>query len=96
MATVFLDRVNAVPLGGLDFTPEFVQWLTILADSLNEVLGDIEDLFNVLPAPQYTAAEISALAADLPDGVIVYDTTANVYVGKENGTLVQFDTSSYP
>jgi len=93
---VFLDRVNAVPIVNLDFTPEFIQWLTILVDSLNEVLADIEDLFNLIEAPHYTAAQIGAAGADWPNGIVVYDTTNNVYVGKENGSLVQFDTSAYP
>lgn len=94
--TVFLEKVNAVPVLGLDTTPEFIQWLTILVDTMNEVLADIEELFNVFPAPQYTDVEITALNADWPNGVIVYDTVNNVYVGKQAGSLVQFDTSSYP
>jgi hypothetical protein len=94
--SVFLDRVNAVPLGGLDFPSEFIQWLTILTDSMNEVLSDIEDLFNLIEVPHYTSTQIGASGADWPNGVLVYDVTNHVYVGKENGSLVQFDTSAYP
>lgn len=93
---IFLERVNAVPLQDLNFTPEFAQWLTIMVDSLNEVLADIESLFNELPAPQFTAAEITALSGGWPNGVIVYDTDSHEYVGKENNALVKFDTSPYP
>lgn len=95
--TVFLERVDAVPLVNLDFPFEFMQWLSILTDQINETFSLIQENINLNQAQSYTAAEITALAAGgLPDGVILYDTTNNVYVGKANGTLVQFDTSAYP
>lgn len=40
--TVFLDRVDAVPLRSQDFSFEFNQWLSVMVDSLNEVLQTIE------------------------------------------------------
>jgi hypothetical protein len=95
--TVFLDRVDAAPLSNTNFTFEYMQWVSVLVDSLNEVLEEIQDNLNLNTSQSYTAAQITALnAAGLPDGVILYDTDTNVYVGKENGTLVQFDTSPYP
>lgn len=95
--TVFLDRVDAAPLSNTNFTFEYMQWVSVLVDSLNEVLQEIQDNLNLNTSQSYTASQITALnVAGLPDGVILYDTDNNVYVGKENGALVQFDTSPYP
>ena len=94
---VFLERIDAAPLSNTDFTFEFMQWLSVLVDQMNEVLEDIQNNLNDNLSQSYTAAEITQKFSDgLPDGVILYDTTNNVYVGKENGALVQFDTSAYP
>jgi len=96
--SIFLERIDAAPLSNSDFPYEFNQWVANLVDSLNEVIATVQNSFNLLPAPQYTAAEIAALFAggDLFDGVFLYDTTNNVYVGMQNGALVKFNTTSYP
>lgn len=96
--TLFLDRIDAVPAINGDFDPQFLQWLWVLVDALNENMGDIQVSFNLLRAMSYTDAEITTMNGDglLVDGVLVYDTTNNVYVGKQNGSLVQFTTTPYP
>ncbi len=74
----------------------FIDW--VLVDSLNESLGDIQDAFNFLAAPSYTAAEIASMftAGDLANGNVLYDTTNDVYVGMQAGSLVKFTTTPYP
>ncbi|CAB4151313.1 hypothetical protein UFOVP685_12 [uncultured Caudovirales phage] len=96
--TIFLDRVDAAPIVNSDFDAQFLQWLWVLVDSLNENINDIQNAFNFLTAMSYTAAQITALnvAGSLGNGVLLYDTTNHVYVGKQNGSLVQFTTAAYP
>lgn len=97
--TIFLDRIDSVPIASnKEFDPQFLQWLWVLVDALNENIGDIQDAFNLLTAPGYTQTQITDMntAGNLSNGVILYDMTNNVYVGKENGTLVKFTTASYP
>lgn len=96
--TLFLDRIDAAPIANSNFDAQFLQWLWVLVDSLNESINDIQDAFNLLTAMSYTAAQIVAMnvAGDLGNGVLLYDTTNNVYVGRENGSLVKFTTTAYP
>lgn len=96
--TIFLDRVNAAPIVNSDFDAQFLQWLWVLVDSLNETINDLEDALNLLTAQSYTAAEISTMEGNggLVDGVMLYDTTNNVYVGRISGALVKFTTAAYP
>jgi hypothetical protein len=97
--TIFLDRIDAVPVLDNDFPYQFNLWLSVLVDTLNEIVFDLENLFNELGASLYTSAEIAALFASaegLPNGVLLYDTTLNEYVGQINGALVKFTTTAYP
>ena len=96
--TLFLDRIDSVPIVNKDFDTQFLQWLCVLVDALNEDISDIQDSFNLLLAMSYTAVEIAQLESDalLGDGILLYDTTNNVYVGRENGVLVKFTTAVYP
>lgn len=96
--TIFLDRVDAAPIINSDFDTDFLQWLAVLVDTLNENIQDIQKDFNLLTAQSYTAVQITALetAGDLQNGVLLYDTTNNVYVGKQSGALVKFTTAVYP
>lgn len=96
--TIFLDRINAAPIVNSDFDTQFLQWLWVLVDSLNETINDLEDALNLLTAQSYTAAQIATLDGDgeLVDGVMLYDTTNNVYVGRISGVLVKFTTAVYP
>lgn len=95
---IFLDRIDAAPLANSDLDTQFLQWFWVLVDSLNENLTDIENAFNLLHAMSYTATQITNLESDglLGNGILLYDTTNNVYVGRENGALVQFTTTAYP
>jgi hypothetical protein len=96
---VFLDRIDAVPIANnTEFDPQFLQWLWVLVDSLNGDLTDIQNAFNSLTAQPYTQTEITDMntAGDIGNGIILYDTTNDVYVGKEAGSLVKFTTTAYP
>lgn len=96
---IILDRIDAVPLNADGFSHEFKAWLAVLTDSLNAVIQQIESFIAFLNAPEYTSAQITALNAatpTLPNGIILYDSDLNVYVGKEAGSLVKFTTTPYP
>ena len=95
---LFLDRVDAAPIVNSDFDAQFLQWLWVLVDSLNENINDIQNALNFLTATNYTAVEIAQMESDglLGNGILMYDTTNNVYVGKQNGALVKFTTTAYP
>jgi len=96
--SVFLDRIDSAPVLNGDFEQPFLQWLWVLVDTLNENYTDIQGSFNLLTAMSYTAAEITAMnvAGTLTNGVLLYDTTNNVYVGMQNGALVKFTTTAWP
>lgn len=97
--TLFLDRIDSAPIiNNENFDAQFLQWLWVLVDTLNENISDIQNSFNFLTAMNYTATEIADFntAGQLQDGVLLYDTTNNVYVGMQNGALVQFTTAAYP
>ena len=72
--------------------------MTVLVDALNEDINDIEGYFNLLTAMSYTSTEITDMqtAGDLVDGVLLYDSVLNVYVGRISGALVKFTTTPYP
>jgi hypothetical protein len=70
-----------------------------LIDSTNENSNDLELFLNLnFTPPAFTEAQIVAMTATLPDGVILYctDHTPPCYVGKISGTLVQFTTAAFP
>ncbi len=96
--TIFLDRINAAPLNSEEFSFEFNSWVAVLVDVLNEDLSDIQNLFNLYGGQPYTATEINALftAGTLANGIFLYDSTNNVYVGMQSGALVKFTTAPYP
>lgn len=96
--TIFLDRIDSAPVINSSIDAQLLQWIWVLVDTLNENISDIQNSFNILQAMSYTAIEISNLESDglLSNGVLLYDTTNNVYVGKEGGSLVKFTTTAYP
>jgi hypothetical protein len=100
MATIFIDRIDASPILNEDFEPAFATWLAVLVNVLNEDIQDIQGYFNLLTAQSYTAAQITAMQAATPpvltDGVLLYDSTNNEYVGRISGSLVKFTTTAYP
>ncbi len=95
---LFLDRIDAAPIVNKDFDAQFLQWLWVLVDTLNEDISDIQNALNFLTAPNLTAVEIAAMetASQFGDGILLYDTTNDVYVGRQGGSLVQFTTTAYP
>lgn len=96
---IFLDRIDSVPVASnTQFDPQFLQWLWVLVDALNENMSDIQNAFNLLTAIGYTQTQITDMntAGQLSDGVLLYDTTNNVYVGRQSGSLVKFTTAVYP
>ena len=98
MANIFLDRVDAAPISNSDFPFEFNQWLANTVDTLNEIINDIQNALNIFVVPNYTATQISTMfsAGQLSNGIVLYDTTNNEYVGMISGTLVKFQTTAYP
>jgi len=96
--SLFFDRVDSSPIVSKDFDAQFLQWLWVLVDTLNEDINKIQEAFNLLSAQSYTAVEISNLnlSGVLGNGILLYDTTNNVYVGKQSGVLVKFTTTAYP
>ena len=96
--TLFLDRIDSAPVSDSDFSNLFVQWISVLIDTLNETLQTLQDSINFLEAPNYTATQITTLfgQGDIGNGILLYDTTNNVYVGIQNGALVKFTTTPYP
>jgi len=95
---LFLDRIDSAPIADTEFDYQFRQWLWVLVDTLNEDIFDIQNAINFLTAPNLTAVEIANLdsSGDLGNGIFLYDTTNNVYVGKQSGSLVKFTTTAYP
>jgi hypothetical protein len=103
--TLMLLRVDGCPTQDDDLSFPLKSWLSIIADTINSSIDAIELNINFLNqyisvdgfiVPSLTAVEIAAIAADLVNGVLLYDTTNNVYVGQQAGSLVKFTTSSYP
>ena len=96
--SLFLDRIDSAPIVDGDFDPQFLQWLWVLIDTLNETIGDIQNAFNFLTTPNLSATDIASMftAGDFGDGILLYDTTNNVYVGMISGALVKFTTTAYP
>ena len=94
----FFTRVDAVPIGNDEFKWEFAQWLSILVMTLNTDINDIQDALNFLTAPSFTASEIADLQSgnQLSNGVILYNSTTDEYIGRESGNLVKFTTTPYP
>jgi len=96
--SIFLDRIDSAPIANSDFDMQILQWIWVLVDTLNENIGDIQNAFNLFIANSYTDVEITNLdlSGQLLNGVILYDSVNNVYVGKQNGSLIKFDVSPYP
>lgn len=96
--TIFLDRIDAVPLNNESFSFEYNSWVAVLVDTINENLADIQNAINLFGGQSYTAVEIAQMLADglLVNGIFLYDTTNNVYVGMQSNALVKFTTTAYP
>jgi hypothetical protein len=86
--TITLERIDSVPLQSDNFSTEFSSWLSILCDSLNEVIQQLEDYINLPFAPSLTTVQITALPTTTPNGTLVYDSTTNQLKAKVNGVIV--------
>jgi hypothetical protein len=96
---VSLDKIDSAPIASnKEFDPQFLQWLWVLVDTLNENIAAIVAGFAILEASSYTAVQIADMesAGELENGVILYDTTNDEYVGRQAGALVKFTTTPYP
>jgi hypothetical protein len=96
---ISLGRIDTSPIASNTFDAHFfLQWLWVLVDTLNENFNNIQNAFDLLTVVGYTQTQITDMntAGQLGDGVVLYDTTNNVYVGRQNGSLVKFTTTSYP
>lgn len=94
-----LDRIDASPIANNTFDPHFfLQWLWVLVDTLNEDFNTLELAFNLFTATGYTQTQITDMntAGQLNNGIILYDTTNDEYVGRQAGALVKFTTTAYP
>lgn len=94
----FLDRIDAVPLQDDNFSFEFNSWVSVLVDSLNDTLQNIQDRINQPQFQAFSQADIVAAAPNVPDGSMWYcnDHIPPCFVGKVNGALVQFTTAAFP
>ena len=96
---IFLDRIDSAPIANnTTLDPQFLQWIWVLVDALNENLSDTQNALNLLTAQSYTQTQITDMntAGQLSNGVLLYDTTNDVYVGRQAGSLVKFTTTPYP
>lgn len=99
---VFLDRIDSAPVFANELPEDFVFWVTVFIDSINQTIEKLEAILNGdndgLIAPQKTSAEIATLAVDAPDGTIWYatDGTPPNLVIKINGALRQVTTTAFP
>lgn len=95
---IFLERVSSAPLNADDLSDELDNWFSTTVDSLNETISEIEKAFNEFAPPSLTQAEIIAIAPTAQDGRFWYctDHVPPVFVGKQNGALVQFTTTPFP
>ena len=76
---LFLDRIDSAPIVSGDFDPQFLQWLWVLIDTLNETIGDIQNAFNFLTAPNFAMLnETVTLTLGLPSLTVANGTIYNV------------------
>jgi hypothetical protein len=96
--SITLDKIDSAPIASSNFDHQFLQWIWVLVDSLNENIAAIESGFSIFQATGYTQTEITDMqtAGQLEDGVFLYDTTNAEYVGRQSGTLTKFTTTTYP
>ncbi len=93
---IFLDRIDTYSPAAGEFNFLFSSWIAVLIDTLNETIVTIQNSLNLPTMPGFTSAQITTLSPNWANGIIVYDTDLDVYVGKQAGTLVQFTTAAYP
>lgn len=89
--SVFLGRIDAAPLSGSEFKPNFLQWIAVLVDTLNQTLESIQTGLNANDngtlVPSFTTAEITTLALTAANGTLWYDATTNQLKAKVNNAV---------
>lgn len=101
MTDLFLDRIDPVPLDDDDFSQTYDSWVSVMVDTVNEDMSDLQNQFNGIGIPygptRMTQAQILA-STTLADGVFIYctDHVPPCYVGRISGALVQFTTAAFP
>ena len=95
---ILINRFDVAPVRSDVFPFEFNQWLAVLVDTLNELSVTLQRSLNFLTAQSYTATQINDmfLNSELSNGILLYDSTNNLYVGMQAGSLVKFTTTAYP
>lgn len=87
--SLFLQRIDAFsPAADSEFSFSYITWLSVLIDTLNEIIATIQDALNQTSAPQYTTAQITTLALTSPNGTLWYDITTNELKALVNGVVV--------
>ena len=96
--SLMLLRIDGCPLQEDELSFALKSWLSILADTINSSYDLLEGVLSPLLATSMTAAEIVAAftAGELVNGVLLYDTTNDEYVGMQAGVLKKFTTTNYP
>jgi hypothetical protein len=89
--TVNLDKIDAVPFFGSNLPSDFVSWVSILVDTLNEIIINIENELNRydngLYSGQFTTAQIASLSPTADNGTFWYDSDTNQLKCKVNGAV---------
>lgn len=76
---LFLDRIDSAPIVSGDFDPQFLQWLWVLIDTLNETIGDIQNALNYLTAPNFAMlTETVTLTLGSPSFTVVDGTLYHI------------------
>lgn len=95
---LMLSRIDGCPLQEDELSFPLKSWLSVLADTINSSYDALELLLNPIKATPMTALQIASAftAGTLINGVFLYDTDNNEYVGMQSGALVKFTTAAYP
>ena len=67
--TLFLDRVDAAPILHKDFDTDFLQWLWVLVDTLNENLSDIQGAVNSTGTVDGIAQDVEVNSTYIPTNI---------------------------
>ncbi len=91
-------RIDACPLQEDKLSFPLISWLSIIGDTINSAYDAIEFALYYLVLTGLTQTEITTAFSngELFNGILLYDTTNNVYVGMQAGALVKFTTTAYP
>jgi hypothetical protein len=61
-----LDRIDSAPISNRDFDPQFLQWIWVLVDALNENLTDIENVVLSINPVSETTQEVAVNSLYIP------------------------------